>query len=242
MKPLKAYWWNEVPNFGDALAPHLLKYFSNLKVEHAYISEASIASIGSVLEHVPPFWEGTILGSGMLYPDSRLHLYTGSMRVLALRGPLSAKCVKGDYALGDPGLLADELSPCERKNFDVGVLPHWSDRDLVHRPEFYSDSWYTRVIDPRADPLEVVRLIGECKKLVTSSLHGMIVADAYGIPRRVEPSPAQKDGGWFKFHDYSESINSKFEPGKLIQASRSCVEDRKHELYDAYTELRSLVG
>lgn len=241
MRTHKAYWWTEQPNFGDALAPYLLSYFSGLKVQHDTISRAGIVSIGSVLEHVPPFWEGYILGSGMLYPDSRLHLHTGSMEVLAVRGPLTAMSVKGDYALGDPGLLADELVRPETKKYDVGVVPHWSDNELANRSEWYSETWWTKIIDPAGDPLEVVRQIGECKKIVTSSLHGMIVADAFGIPRRVEASPAQKDGGWFKFHDYSQSIQSKFEPHKLIQASRSCVEDRKHELYDAYRELASRV-
>jgi pyruvyltransferase len=240
MKTHKAYWWTEVPNFGDALAPYLLGYFSGLKVEHDTISRSKIVSIGSVLEHVPPFWEGYILGAGMLYPDSRLHLHTGSMEVLAVRGPLTAMSVKGDFALGDPGLLADELVAPETKKFDVGVLPHWSDTELEDKPQWYGD-WWTKVINPKDPPLEVVRQIGECKKIVTSSLHGMIVADAFGLPRRVEPSPAQKDGGWFKFHDYSESIRSKFEPHKIIQASRSCVEDRKHELYDAYRLLASVV-
>jgi pyruvyltransferase len=242
MKTHKAYWWTEQVNFGDALAPYLLAHFSGLKVEHDTIARAKLVTVGSVLEHVPPFWEGHILGAGMLYPDSRLHLHTGSMHILALRGPLSARCVGGSsgYALGDPGLLADELVRTETRKFDVGVLPHWSDKQLSHDPRWFGD-WWTKVIDPAAPPLEVVKTIGECKKLVTSSLHGMIVADGFGIPRRVEPSPAQGDGGWFKFEDYSASINSKFEPSKTILASRSCVEDRKHELWDAYRELASVM-
>jgi pyruvyltransferase len=235
-----AYWWTEKPNFGDALAPHLLSQFSGLKVKHETISNATIVTIGSVLEHIPPFWRGYVLGAGMLYPDSRLHLYTGTMDVLALRGPLTAMNVKGDYALGDPGLLADELVEVETKKYDVGVVPHWQDDTLAMDPRWYG-KWYTHVIDPAGDPLDVTREIGECKKVVTSSLHGMVVADAFGIPRRVEESPAQGDGGWFKFEDYSASVKAPFEPGKVIEASRHTVEERKHELYDAYQQLASVV-
>ena len=137
MRTHRAYWWTEVPNFGDALAPYLLSHFAGLKVEHDTIARSSIVTVGSVLEHIPPFWEGHILGAGMLYPDSRLHLYTGSMDVLALRGPLTAMSVKGDYALGDPGLLADELVSPETRKFDVGVLPHWQDNELADDPRWY---------------------------------------------------------------------------------------------------------
>ena len=48
-RPVKAYWWREVSNFGDALAPLLLERFSNIKVEWDTISRASVASVGSIL-------------------------------------------------------------------------------------------------------------------------------------------------------------------------------------------------
>ena len=51
---VKAYWWNLVPNFGDALAPLLLARFAYLeKSEWTPIAEANIASVGSILEHIP---------------------------------------------------------------------------------------------------------------------------------------------------------------------------------------------
>ena len=51
-KATKAYWWKEVPNFGDALAPLLLEHFADVKVEWGTISHSQIASVGSILEHI----------------------------------------------------------------------------------------------------------------------------------------------------------------------------------------------
>ena len=234
---IRAYWWREVPNFGDALAPLLLERFAGLKVVWDTISHSSIASIGSILEHIPPLWDGYILGSGKLFEFSRLHLHTKTATILAIRGPLSARGIPGSFALGDPGLLADELVGPQEKQWDLGIVPHWQDDTLV--PKFTSliQAPHTvKVIRPNDDPLTILRQIGACRRIVTSSLHGMIVADAFGgIPRRVEICPRMmKDGGDFKFRDYSASIRTPFVVGEMTEASRFRVEDVQFALFDAY--------
>ena len=80
--------------------------------------------------------------------------------------------------------------------------------------------------------------IGSCRRIVTSSLHGMIAADAFGIPRRVEIcSKMERDGGDFKFRDYSASIQTPFKTGIMIEPSRFRVEDVQFAVYDAYQAL-----
>lgn len=227
-----------MPNFGDALAPLLLKRFANTEVDRSIVGRALIASIGSILEHIPAKWDGHILGSGRLKPNSRLSI--ASANILALRGPLSANGIKGSIALGDPGTLANELVGPQKKKYDLGILPHWRDKELVPRfMELIPKSANIKIISPGSDPLTVVRQIGSCRRIVTSSLHGMIVADAFGgIPRRVEISPAlQNEGGDFKFRDYSASIGTPFEPGKMTEPSRRLVEDVKYSIFDAYQAL-----
>ncbi len=237
-----AYWWKGAPNFGDALAPFLIERFSNVKVNWAPIADASIASVGSILEHIPARWSGLILGSGKLKEASKLNDYTYTAKILALRGPLTAKHFpKGNFAIGDPGLLADELVGPQEKKWDLGIVAHWRDKELVPRfLKIIRPPSTTKVIDPGDDPLEVIRQIGSCRRIVTSSLHGMIVADAFGIPRRVEVSPAlDREGGDFKFKDYSASILAPFIPGKMFEPIRWHVEDAKFEIYDAYRELEN---
>ena len=244
---IRAYWWCEVPNFGDALAPLLLEHFSDIKVTWDTISRSSIVSVGSVLEHIPPLWDGYILGSGRLIEGSRTNIMqcrTGiSAKILALRGPLTAKGIPGNYAIGDPGILANELVDYQEKQYDCGILPHWQDEELIPRfKKLIPPEQKLIIIDPRQHPLEVIKQIKSCHKIVTSSLHGMIVADSCGVPRRVEICKAlAKDGGDFKFRDYCASIRHKFQTGKVLSPDQSRLEDVKFSVYDAYRELARLL-
>jgi pyruvyltransferase len=235
---VKAYWWRGAPNFGDALAPLLLKHFSHLRVEWDTISRSTVASVGSILEHLPLLWDGKVLGSGRLMENSRVNVSKAC--ILALRGPLSARGIRGSYALGDPGLLADELVGPQDKQWDLGIVPHWRDTELVPKfTKIIKPPAKVKVINPQDDCLTVLRQIGACRRIVTSSLHGMIVADAFGgIPRRVELcSVLEKEGGAFKFRDYSASIGCAFEPGKMMEPRRWHVEDVKYSIYDCYRSL-----
>jgi pyruvyltransferase len=244
--PVKAYWWKQVPNFGDALAPLLLARFADFEdIEWTTIASADVASVGSILEHIPFGWKGYIVGSGLLREQSKLKFDPVEAKILALRGPLSAKDIPGSFALGDPGLLANELIEYQEKQWDLGIVPHWQDDQLADRflamiPEKFS----CKVIHPSSEPLTVIKEIAACKRIVTSSLHGMIVADAIGgIPRRVEVCEKMaKDGGIFKFQDYSATIRSSFEVGKMIEPSRNRIEDAKSEIWQAYRELSRLYG
>ena len=241
-KTLKAYWWNSRPNFGDALAPYLLRHYADLDCEWDTVSRSKIVSIGSVLEHIPPQWDGYVLGSGKLYEDTRLFIYDEGTHVLALRGPLSKKAYPGDCAIGDPGLLAYGLVPMQERMYDLGILPHWSDCNLAYDTRFVNRQWSHLTIDPTADPLLVIKQIGRCKRLVTSSLHGAIVADSIGIPRRIEYTKRfDIEGGIFKFRDYHQSIGMRFELEKMAKANMHHVETRQDELWDAYKELGSIL-
>lgn len=236
---IKAYWWTAVDNFGDRLAPLLLSRFGYLDAELVPIAEAEVTSIGSILEHIPSDWTGYIVGSGLLRETSALKFNPYNAKILALRGPLSARGIRGNFALGDPGLLSNELVVREDKQWDLGILPHWQDKELADKFQRLIPSKFScRVIDPTSNPLTVLREISASKRLVTSSLHGMICADAFGIPRRVEYcTKLDADGGLFKFRDYSASIQCEFEVGKMIEPLQNRVDDAKFEIYDAYREL-----
>jgi Polysaccharide pyruvyl transferase len=240
---VKAYWWNGRPNFGDAMAPLLIERFTSHRAQWERIGKSDVVSVGSVLEHLPPLYDGFILGSGRLYPDSVLRLYGGSQSVLALRGPLTAKAWPHDVALGDPGLLASELVGPQSRDIDLGIVPHWSDSNLSIRKTWYNSRWTTKVIRPEDDPLTVIKFIGRCKKIVASSLHGIIVADSFGIPRRFEYTPQfDREGGNFKIQDYSASIGAKLAIGETYSPNHRIVSDRKSEIWDAYRTLDALIG
>lgn len=240
----EGYWWRGVSNFGDAMAPLLLAYHADVKVTWADPQEAHVVSSGSVLEHLPDSWDGYVVGAGKLHENSDVQL-VGSVRarrIMAIRGPLSAKGIPGDYALGDAGLLADELIELPPKLHDLGIVAHWTDKELPQRPEF--QQYNPVIIDPRGEPLDVIRQIAECRKIVSSSLHGIIVADTFAIPRRLEYAKHMdrpSEGGDFKFRDYHLSIKTPYLYGKTIMASRYGVDDRRFEIHDAFREFAARI-
>lgn len=224
-----AFWWNARANFGDGLTPYLLKAFADVKVDRADAGEADIMVVGSILEAVPEHWTGIVAGAGKLYEHTRPHL--DAAHVYGLRGALSARGVHGDYVLGDPALLIDEMVPAAKKEYELGVVPHWSDKTLAAR----FAKWNPHVIVPSGDPLTVVREITRCKKIVSSSLHGIIVADAYGIPRRAEMfAQAAVEGGDFKFRDYASAIGLPMKFGMIQSPFRWKVEELQRGLWDMF--------
>lgn len=233
-----AYWWKGKANFGDLLTPLLLARFADTTVRWAPGASADMLVVGSILEAAPAGWRGVVAGAGRLKEHSALHL--GDAHIVGLRGPLSARGLKGDFALGDPGLLADELVVVD-KEFNLGIVPHWSDTTLEKRFGQYSP----KIIRPEGDPLQVIADIGRCRKIVSSSLHGLVVADAFGIPRRTELDGANlaKEGNDFKFRDHCAAVGLKFEVGLTQEAPRYVVQDRQFELFDMFSWLgRYLMG
>ena len=203
MTTVRAFWWCLVSNFGDRLTPLLLHRFSRVTAEWAPAETAEVVCVGSILGNlVRPTYTGVILGSGKLFEDG---IVPPNANILALRGPLTARGVRGLFALGDPGLLADEMVVVNEKTHNLGIVAHWSDHKLEHDPRFAEfDPLIIRFND---DPLDVIRAIGSCKKIVSSSLHGLILADAFNIPRRFEPTASWgKEGGDFKVRDHCAAV------------------------------------
>jgi hypothetical protein len=204
---VKVYSWPH-RNFGDNLTKLLLEHFAGFEVEWAKPTEAEWIGVGSIATHIPPGWTGTVWGSGKMRKRDRIDL--SQAKVLALRGELTAKDsgATGDYVLGDPGLLVSLLGIKRTDEHPVGIVPHWQDRWLPWRHRGMT-------ISPMADPLTVIRQIASCSRIVSSSLHGIIVADAFGIERRWERAPEATE---FKFRDY-QSVVGEFERSTWSRAN-----------------------
>lgn len=238
MNPIPVFCWTGTANFGDLLFPPLLQRFSDLSSKIVPIEKAKLVGVGSVLQSVPVAWTGFVVGSGKLFEHTNLSKHKA--KFLAVRGPLTAKGLKGDLVLGDPGLLADELVELPCKTHKLGLVAHWSDKNLAKRKEFLK--YDPLIIDVAQDPKTVIRQIGQCEKIVTSSLHGAILADAFQIPRRlVYCGRFDKEGKDFKWRDYHASISMPLEWEITRDAPRYNVEARQHELFDLFTDLDSIV-
>ncbi len=227
MKILKAY-WSRSHNFGDTLTKILLEKLFNVKVEFARVGSAELFGIGSITEYIPDGFSGTVLGTGQMRRDSQLDLTNAN--VLALRGPLT-----GDAPVyGDLGLLCSLFAPPRRVMYRMGIVPHFRDGDLIQRPEFAKKG---NIEISMLDPFDVVlKRFSACELIVTSALHGIILADALGIPRRWENS-LHVYGGGFKFEDYAAGMGfDPPRPGEWEQADGRDVRNKVIELYGAAME------
>lgn len=220
MSDLNVFWWRwrhpVETNFGDEISVPILERLTGRRIRWAPFADAELIAAGSVLtdirdlpqprDHYPEFW-----GTGFLwpYPDP----IPAGVRPRAVRGRLTAghfpEELRRSMALGDPGLLANMLleGPVTKKHA-VGVVPHY--RDVAHPAVLDLTSHASvRLIDITWTPEEVVREIASCEVVLSSSLHGMIVSDAVGVPnahlRMLESVGGPVQGpvhGLFKYRDY----------------------------------------
>lgn len=211
--PIRLYWWNKSANFGDAISRRIVEHVSGRAVEWAEAGEAELFALGSIMRTVarshkaPRAHKVHVWGAGMLKPVGRSFL--GHVRVAAVRGPETARILRLEgVALGDPGLLiADALGEEIARGERVGIIPFHAKADDPLYAEIAARIPGGEVIDVRADdPLEVVRRIASCRYVVSASLHGLITADAYGVPNTWMDSGELIGTPAFKYEDYAASI------------------------------------
>lgn len=212
-EPLRLFWWNKAPNFGDALSRAIVAHVSGRAVSWAPETTAGIFSIGSIMWHVrkgvtkraPERPAPVIWGTGCMEP-LRADWVPGA-RIAALRGPLTAGVLGlGPVPFGDPGLLAPLLTGPVARGDDIGLI--------VHHTTPAPDAPGFRVIDMRSGNVEeVLRQIAGCRHVVSQSLHGIIIADAYGIPNTLLRPEGIHRSPWFKFLDHYASVGRAPDPG-----------------------------
>jgi pyruvyltransferase len=92
------------------------------------------------------------------------------------------------------------------------IIPHYVDKENTHLKKFknFPD---IKVIDIEAPINTVVDQICSCTSVASSSLHGIIIADAYGVPSVYLKISDRVLGNGFKFRDYFASVGrSETEP------------------------------
>tara|TARA_R110000772_G_scaffold101045_2_gene201501 strand:+ start:1011 stop:1799 length:789 start_codon:yes stop_codon:yes gene_type:complete len=205
---IKAWWFNnEGGNFGDAICPWILERMTGQEIKRSEES-GSLASIGSILmyNYSNP---KTIWGSGAI-SDYHFSPMVHKHEILAVRGPKSRDRLLEDgitcpEVYGDPSILLPYLvddSPIEKKH-EVSFLPHWIDLELLRKNKNISDNF--NIIDIRSGVENVLTQIRQSEKIISSSLHGIIVPEAFGIDSYFMRISNRVTGKFFKFEDYYNS-------------------------------------
>ena len=200
-------------NFGDLLGRYLLEKISGQTMKFIYpkkqpwykLNKKHYISIGSILHHATK--DSIVWGSGII--DRKHKIDPADFR--AVRGPrtrdyllnLGYECpeIYGDAAL----LLPEYYNPRVEKQYKLGIIPHYHDYKEVVAA--YKDQPNIKIIDMMTlDVEEVTRQILQCEQTISSSLHGLIVSHAYGIPSVWVEFSQKLFGDGIKFADYLESV------------------------------------
>ena len=230
-------------NFGDDLGPASVEYALGKPVEFAGPLTANIMGVGSIIStwSRQRAWKRNLIdqvmfrtpiaiwGSGVI---GQRDIVLPRCSLLAVRGPLTQKVIGYDDAplFGDPGLLASRMIKKAPANQKIGVVPHYVDKNHPSVVALLSDPAFM-VIDVEQDWKRVLSQISACHVILSSSLHGLIVADSYQIPNARVSFSGAIVGGDFKFFDYGHAIGRGEITSRMIQS----VDD----LYSAAAELRA---
>lgn len=234
-KQIPLFWWSETrlmgkqkENYGDLLSKYLAEKISNKEVEWVQpkkqkwykLNKSNFLSTGSIIHHASK--QSIIWGSGII--DQEQAISKADFR--AVRGPrtrsfLQGKGYKCPAIYGDPALLLPRFySPKITKKYRVGIIPHYNDFEKV--TELYEGHSEILVIDLMTLDIEkVTDLILECEQTISSSLHGIIVSQAYGIPSVRVRFSNKIFGNGIKYIDYLESVGLEPYPTEFIDTSIS---------------------
>ncbi|TYQ02814.1 UNVERIFIED_ORG: polysaccharide pyruvyl transferase [Gordonia westfalica J30] len=181
-----------------------------------------------------------VWGSGyMLAVEGRKFRNFPDFDFYAVRGELTRGRVHAnrDLPLGDPGLLASRVyRRSEVVPGRVGLVYHYLHKKDSKVQLLLGGSVF--LIDPLRDPNEVASDITSCEFVYSSSLHGLVVADAFGVPNAWTPFARTLGGGNYKFDDYYSAFGE-----VAVAHAPEIITDAKatHELERKYRGIPDLV-
>lgn len=233
--PIPLFYWSERKftfkdneNYGDLLSKYIVEKVSGKPVKFVHPKKQAwykwnknnFLAIGSIIHHATK--ESIVWGSGIIDHEQMVH----EADFRAVRGPrtkgyLQKQGYKCPEVYGDPALLLPKYyKPKVEKEYLLGIIPHYHDyQEIV---ELYKHEKDIKVVDLMTMDIEkVTREILQCEKIVSSSLHGLIVAHAYQIPAIWIEFSQKLFGDGIKFKDYLESVEIPFYQGKFIKEKYS---------------------
>lgn len=227
---LPLFYWRDpkLVNFGDYLSLKLVERIVKKPIrvyEGDLGKERKLLAIGSILSFATDWdivWGAGINGKLLQKKDYLFH----HLNVRAVRGPLTREFllrhfnIRSPEIYGDPGLLFPYFFPEFKRSasphYPYIVIPHYSEIHL------FPKEGNPHVVYP-SDPWdEVIRKILDSQFVISSSLHGIVIAEAYGIPARLlritdhEPLFKYKDyylGTHRPYFQYAHSVDEALKMG-----------------------------
>lgn len=202
MQPISCFWYRDgLKNLGDVWNRDLIHKLSGR--EPQLLKTAVVpryVCCGSILNQARS--GDTVWGAGAMRDEP---IATG-LNYCAVRGPLTAAIANTSCAIGDPGVLMPYIYGVHpNPKYELGIICHYIDIDRL--PELRLAYPNAQYIDIIGKPKATLTRIATCKRILSSTLHGIIAAEALGIPTQWMQLSDKVLGNGFKFRDYYLSTN-----------------------------------
>ncbi len=214
-KQIPLFWWSGEgnKNFGDVVSKDIVEYVSKKKAFLSFGMGEKILAVGSIIHlanNGDSIWGSGYIGTGIIPKN---------LKVYAVRGPKTRQVllnsgIECPEVYGDPAILLPKIYKMRnsiKKEYKVGILPHYVDKQKTL--SLIKNEKNINFIDVFAHPQKIITEINKCEVVLASSLHGVIVAEAYGVPAARYDVGGPITGGDFKYEDYYLSTDR--EPKKL---------------------------
>lgn len=196
-------------NWGDDINFNFLEQITKCKHIPCKIAGESenYAFIGSIIDNKRVNNNTIIWGSGI--SDENLKLGQKPKKVCCVRGPITKKVLEKNGIdvppiYGDPALLLPLVyNPPIKKKYKFGIIPHYVS---LKNPILKTYPEDVHVINLRNYKkwTDIIDEIKSCEIIFSESLHGLIAANAYGIPNVW--IKLDYDKMTVKFHDFFLSV------------------------------------
>ena len=213
----------------------LCEAISGRRVVYSKPRNCDLVACGSLYQRLQNhFWNRSVnvWGTGII--DKRSPYNTRHI-IHAVRGKLTAETIanRSITTFGDPGLLSDILLTEKNtvKKFRVGIIPHYVDQKNKIVTEFLKQKGVT-FIDVFSETIDFMKQVNECDIILSSSLHGLVVADSLGIPNAWIKISDLVRGEGFKFADYYSAFE--LEDIKPYPFSGSTTIEEINSIHDMY--------
>lgn len=159
-----------------------------------------------------------IWGSGFL--DSTINQIDPPAEIRAVRGPFTRKKlidmgIDCPEVYGDPALLISKwYKPAITKKYKIGVISQYSLRQQTDARKAFAkiDNIHFINIANYNHWHDFIDEILSCEIIVSSSLHGLIISEAYKIPNIWIELPTNNPNHRIKYYDFYASIHKNCQP------------------------------
>jgi len=195
-------------NFGDSYSRFAVEYVMGRKVVWSPPGRAQLFSTGSIMRYTSKSNLGAyVWGSGCRTRDE-VPASNIDLKFLCVRGPLTSEIYQTPEVFGDPGLIASDVFSITNETKSKTIfIPHFTEIGARGKSTFYAKlkNAGIEVVLPNQSPKEVSKLVSQSELVITSSLHGLVFADSFGIPRLRLTNESEPT---FKYQDYEKSVNT----------------------------------